>query len=58
MTQHIIYEHEIEAIKESAEKLFNRCYYYDQPFDPRTEFQEIHHICEDVKRRIVVDERT
>jgi hypothetical protein len=58
VTQYIIYQNEIDSIKESAEKLFNRCYYYDQPCDPRTEFQEIHHIFEDIQRRIVVDERT
>jgi hypothetical protein len=52
MPHYTIYKTEIESILESAEKLFDRCYYYDQPCDPRTEFQNIHHTLEDVKRRI------
>jgi hypothetical protein len=58
VTQYIIYQNEIDSIKESAEKLFNRCYYYDQPCDPRSEFQEIHHTFEDIKLRIVTETKS
>ena len=52
MSKHIIFENEIKSILEAAGNLYDAIDQDHEEFiDPRSEYQEIHHILENVKSR-------